>query len=251
MHYLNDFLFRFIYWIVGTIFFVSLLYLNRDIFICVSILPSYLTKYPITHLIFIEPKEVFLFYFYTGFFIYLTFLPPYAFFALSDFLKPALYSQEWVKFVFWQKNLILLFFFINLIAYFIIFPFFWEFFVSFNLSSLSSISFYLEISVVNYFKFFISIIILSNLIFLFLIIVFIIIYKFSFTKLVFLKPFFIALLIIISTILTPPAVEDQLMLFLFLYVILEMILFLFFISVFYKKHLLSGIILDRKPIKYD
>jgi len=232
MFYFTEIYYRFFYFLFSIIINICILYFYKDDFIFITVIPILLKNNLFDYFIFTEPREILFLYLYSCFNFLLVVLIPYLLISFFDFIKTATYQQEWVKIKKLKYILLYIYIIINLITFFIGLPIFWDFFSAFQTTS-NLFSFFLELSAINYFYYFNSIFILTNLFQLFLTIGLIFFAKKGFIFLLVNKSYIFFLFLIFSTLITPPDLILQIILFCSLYICLEIYIFLFFLYHFY------------------
>jgi sec-independent protein translocase protein TatC len=217
MFYLKDVYFRILYILVSFIIALFIIYFYKEELVFLLILPSWFSKFKIEYFIFTEPKEIFLFYFYSFFLMAFIYIFPLIIFTFYDYLKPAVYKSELKYIIMNYKYFFNIYIIANILVFFIFFPIFWNFFSSFDKNS-HLVVFFLELSAINYFKFLFSTFFLSNSLIILILILLKIFIKKGVYFLLEAKKYIIFLFLIFSTVLTPPELELQIFLFCFLYI---------------------------------
>lgn len=237
MFYLTEFYYRTFYFFFSTIISSFLLYIYKNDIIFITIIPSFLEENTINYFIFTEPKEIFFFYLYSCFNFLLFILIPYLIINIFDYLKSALYYSEWNKLKNIKNKILITYFLINLFTLFLGLPIFWKFFSSFqNISDL--FPFFLELSALNYYYYFNSIFLLTNLLQFLLFLGIIFFFQAGISYILKYKVYIIISFLLFSTLITPPELNIQVLLFCSLYICLEIFLFFYFFFIFFKKYLL-------------
>lgn len=233
MIYLKEIQIRFCYFLIASIITIILLYYLNDKFLLILISATFFSPNVIQYFIFTSPSEVFFFYFSIGVFFFNFLLFPYFVWAILDYLKPSFFFYEWKQASMILLSAYLILLFLNLINFFVLFPFFWGFFTSFDFTNhLSSITtpFFLELGALNYLSFFFKNFLLSN--FLFILFFFFIFFILSFglvnEQIIQSKKYFILFALCFSTLVTPPQLELQIFLFGSLYMCIETFFFFLF-----------------------
>lgn len=232
MLYFNEFYFRIIYFLFSTFISIFLLYIYKNDIIFITIIPSFLESNSIDYFIFTEPKEIFIFYIYSCLSFLIFILIPYFIIIIFDYFKTAVYISEWQTLKSIRSKLIYIYILINFLTFFFGLPIFWKFFSSFqNVSEL--LPFFLELSALNYFYYFNSIFLLTNLLQFLLLIGIFVFYKKSFNFILKNKTYIIVLFLLFSTLITPPDLNLQILLFCSLYICLELLFFFIFLYYIY------------------
>ncbi len=200
---------------------------RKDLFF-ILLLPSFQTNHPITHLIFTNPVEVFKISIFIVLLFTFLFWLPYLLWNCLDFLRPALYSNEVKKF---QKYLFLGFLFFlfgNLSTYYFCLPTLWDFFSSFE-ERTQLIDIVLELKAESYFDFIFDTLLLSNFLLFSNIFFFLLLLKISnlplIQAIISFKKFVYVCFLLIGTLLTPPDLFSQILIFSILIVLYECLCF--------------------------
>jgi sec-independent protein translocase protein TatC len=140
-----------------SVFFTS--YYYKDILLFTIIKPknTFINKYNFFYFIFTDVTEIFYVYFKLIFFLSFQIIILMIFYHFFLFICPALYKNEFKNFkvIFISVNFVSLISII--IAYFVIIPFSWDFFLSFqDLLKNKSFTIHFEAKLVEYFNFYIS-----------------------------------------------------------------------------------------------
>lgn len=233
MLYIKEIYYRLVYLIIAFLVCLSTLYLYKDEIVFILILPSWLSIFPIKYFIFTEPQEIFFFYINIFLCISGLYLFPYGLDIFYEYFRPALYQTEALLYTHLKRYFLVVYLIANVFIFFIILPLFWNFFASFEKHS-NLIFFYLELSAINYFKFLVSIFMGSNV----LIIILLVLLKICLSKgirfILNVKKYLILMFLIFSTVLTPPEIDVQILIFLVLWVLLELIMLVNLIILNYK-----------------
>lgn len=200
---------------------------RKDLFF-ILLLPSFQTNHPITHLIFTNPVEVFKISIFIVLLFTFVFWLPYLLWNCLDFLRPALYTNEVKKF---QKYLFIgffLFLFGNLSTYYFCLPTLWDFFSSFE-ERTQLIDIVLELKAESYFDFIFDTLLLSNFLLFSNIFFFLLLLKISnlplIQAIISFKKFVYVCFLLIGTLLTPPDIFSQILVFSILIVLYEFLCF--------------------------
>jgi len=232
MIYLTDFYYRVLYLFSSLLISLIYLYINLEEFIFIFIIPSILQTITLDAFIFTEPKEIFFFKINICiFFLFLVSLP-YLIILICDYFKAALYKTEWKKILNLQILVYIYYYCFTIISFFLCIPIFWKFFLSLSQKT-NLINYFFELSALNYFNFVIStyFLIFSSLIFIFFI--FICLKFLGLISILKIKNYIILCFLIFSTIITPPDLEFQILLFFSLYICLEFFFFLIYLIYYY------------------
>jgi len=232
MFYLSEVYYRFYYLGLAILISIVLLYIYKTDIVFIATIPIYLKNNLLDYFIFTEPREILFFYLYLCLNFLLFSLVPYLIVLVFDYIKMALYKKEWTKLNRFKYKLIITYFIINLTTFFIGLPIFWDFFSSFQSNS-KLFSFFLELSALNYFYYFNSIFILTNLLQGLLIIGFLFFIRKEIAALIINKSYICFLFLLFSTLVTPPDLLLQVLLFCTLYICLEISFFFILIYYFY------------------
>lgn len=230
MFYISEIYYRLSYFILAIIISLVLLYIYKNDVIFITVIPIFLKNNLLDYFIFTEPREVLFFYLYSCLNFLLFIIIPYIIIIFFDYIKTATYNNEWFVLINVRYKLILSFFCINILTFFIGLPIFWNFFSSFQNGS-KLFSFFLELSALNYFYYFNSIFILTNLLQGLLIVGFFFFIRKSTLTIIVNKSYISFLFLLFSTLVTPPDLFLQVLLFCSLYICLE--LNIFFILVYF------------------
>lgn len=238
MIYFTDLYYRWIYLINALFFCIIYLYLYIDQFIFIFIIPSIFKTNLIDSFIFTEPKEIFFFKICICIFFLIITIIPYIIINVFDYFKAALYFKEWKILVKIQYFSIIFYYVFTILSFFFILPIFWGFFISLSSNS-QLVLYFFELSALNYFNFLISTYLLIFFSLIFIYFFFLSIYYLGVKSILQIKFYIILIFLIFSTIVTPPDLEFQILLFLGLYICLEFFFFniilLYFYLIFFKK----------------
>lgn len=232
MFYFSEIYYRFFYFLLSIIINICILYLYKDDFIFITVIPILLKNNLFDYFIFTEPREILFLYIYSCLNFLVAVLIPYIIICFFDFFKTATYYNEWLKIKKIKNILLYAFIIINLTTFFLGLPIFWEFFSTFQTTS-KLFSFFLELSAINYLYYFNSIFILTNFFQIFLTFGLIFFAKKGFIFLLENKSYIFLLFLLFSTLITPPDLSLQILLFCSLYICLEFYIFVFFVYYFY------------------
>ena len=233
MFYLRELLFRtkififsfFLLLSVGSVYKNSVLVL-----LSISLLNKFSNSTTeFSNFIYTHPIELFKVYLYSTFLIAVFLVIPYGIWQFLDFFKSS-FTQRRYKNI---KNFFLYFIsfisFLNLILFSYFLPLLWYFFKTFNLETpaTKTLNFFFELRVQEYFTFVLDFLYLINLFLIVFIGVICIAGYFGLANCIYWKKLFIFFNIICATVLSPPDVPSQVLLFLLLHVIFEVLLFSF------------------------
>lgn len=240
MIYLLDFSYRIFYAFFSCILGIIYLYFFLDDFIFIFTLPSIIQTNIIDSFIFTEPKEIFIFKILICiFYLFLTCIP-YFVILFFDYFKAGLYNNEWLHIKKLQIFFLIFYYICNFLSFFIFLPIFWSFFLSLATHH-SLTNYFFELSALNYFNFLFSTHISLLLACLFLILFSYLSYFFGIKLLLTIKRYIIILILLFSTIITPPDLEFQICLFLSLYICLESFFAFLFLKYYYLKFLIKKV----------
>jgi len=220
MFYLSEIYYRLVYFLISIIFNIFLLYIYKNDIIFITIIPALLKNNLLDYFIFTEPREILFFYLYSCFSFLLFIILPLIGVNLYDYMKPTVYKKEWNQLIYVKNKLLFIFFFVNFFSFFLGLPLFWDFFSSFQTYS-NLFTFFLELSALNYFYYFNSVFIITNLLQLLLTILLFYFYKKGLVLTIFKKLYIYLIFLIFSTVVTPPDLILQVLLFCSLCICLE------------------------------
>ena len=232
MFYISEISYRLFYFILAIIINLVLLYIYKNDIIFITVIPILLKNNLLDYFIFTEPREILFFYLYSCFNFLLFILVPYLLIVFFDYIKTASYIKEWYKLRILRYKLFICYFSINFLTFFIGLPIFWEFFSSFQNNS-KLFSFFLELSALNYFYYFNSIFILTNFLLGLLIVGFFFFIRKGVLTVIINKSYIYFLFLMFSTLVTPPDLLLQILLFCSLYICFELSIFFILIYYFY------------------
>lgn len=230
MFYLSEIYYRLVYFLISILFNIFLLYIYKNDIIFITIIPALLKKNLLDYFIFTEPREILFFYLFSCFSFLLFIILPFLFMVIYDYIKPSLYKAEWIKLAKLKNKLLLIFFLVNILTFFIGLPLFWGFFSSFQTYS-NLFTFFLELSALNYFYYFSSIFLITNLFLILLTMLLLYFYKIGILLSIFKKSYIYLIFLIFSTVVTPPDLILQILLFCSLCICLEV--FIFYVLIYY------------------
>lgn len=213
------------------LFFVS--YLNKEIVLYLTVKPN-INLNEKFYFIATNAFEILNSYLNLSYFVSLQFTIYAISFHFISFVSPGLYNFELTKIY----NLSRLSFFIWLLGNYIFnqitLPICWNFFVDFQSISAYSVNIFLELKVENYLAMYYNIYYINTFLFQGVLILFIFLEKIpeltKFVKKTRKVSYF--LFIIIATFLTPPDIFSQIMVFLFLMIIYEIVIIIIFLKNF-------------------
>lgn len=232
MFYISEIYYRFFYSILAIIISLILLYIYKNDIIFITIIPILLKNNLLDYFIFTEPREILFFYIYSCLNFLLFIFVPYLVIIFFDYIKTASYNKEWHYLQLLKYKLLICYFSVNILTFFIGLPIFWEFFASFQNTS-KLFSFFLELSALNYFYYFNSIFILTNFLQGLLIISFLFFIRKGILTVIINKSYIYLLFLLFSTLVTPPDLLLQILLFCSLYICFEFSIFFILIYYFY------------------
>ncbi len=236
MFYIYELAFRGFFLILsfGLTGYISYCY-RKDLFF-ILLLPSFQTNHPITHLIFTNPVEVFKISIFIVLLFTFLFWLPYFIWNCLDFMRPALYTKEVKKIEKLLKGAFFLFLLGNLGMYYLCLPTLWDFFSSFEERTLL-IDIVLELKAESYFDFIFDTLFLANIILIIYVCFFWFLLKISnipiLQAIISFKKYFYVFFLIIGTVLTPPDISSQLIVFSSLVFLYESVCFLIILHLNY------------------
>ena len=234
MFYFKELFFRFQYFLISLFFSMFSCYLYKNILvpiICSSLIKIYSTfDGPFDKFIYNHPTELIKIQVLTSMVFTLIFSIPYVVWLMLDFFKSSLIKKEYNTLKIIVFSLLVLFCFLNLLSFFILFPYIWLFFQSLNNyenSNISHLNFFFELRIQDYFFFFLDFFYFFNLFLLIFLFLFLFVYFFGIISLISWKKLFIFFNIMFATFLSPPDVYSQILLFFVLTLISEFIILLY------------------------
>jgi Sec-independent protein secretion pathway component TatC len=233
MFYIKEIYFRLFYFIFSFSCIFSILYFYKSVllnFLTFSLLffCNYKLNYFLDHFIYTHPLELFNSQVFLIIYFSLYFSLFYFFWHILDFLKPMLYLNLYIKYIYICYFVIILFSFCIFYFYLFLFPQFWFFFDTFNLNSVQTQNknFFLELKINEYFFFLLQFFNLLNILLFFFFFLALLCSFYHFKILVQWKKLFIFLNIVFATLLSPPDAYSQIL-------ILCVITIFFEITIFY------------------
>ena len=236
MFYINELVFRCFYIVSSFVITLIIGYFNKSVLVF-SFTQSILTLdsetlLKVDHFIYTHPLELLTVQISLIFYFSIFLSIPYFLWQLIDFLKSGLTEREYKKICKIKSIFLIILYSSNLVCFIYLFPNIWFFFETFNSTLTLQVSnFFLELRIYEYFCFIKDFIYLVNLSFSFLIILFFLFLYYGFKSLIHWKKLFILLNMMFATLLSPPDVYSQLIIFCFLTFILEGLI-LFFIVMY-------------------
>jgi Sec-independent protein secretion pathway component TatC len=242
MFYVKEIIHRIQYFFLSLFLSILISYLNRDTLMFLLTQSVFLSNQysfsNINHFIYTHPVELFTVQILLILYFSLLVVLPFLLWQILDFLKSSLILIEYQLSV----NVLLFFLFLiltfNLVSFFYLLPNIWCFFNSFNTSlDLSkTFDFVLELRIQEYFLFIINFIYIINISLLVLIFAILLFMYYGLKNLVYWKKLFIFLNMMFATLLSPPDVSSQLLIFFFLTFCFEIIIgFYIFLVKLYKQ----------------
>lgn len=232
MFYFLEIYYRFFFYVVFNISFLGIVYFYKELILWIIVFPFMLTNYTNnfqTHFIYTHPTELFYIIFYLLFIFCIIINLIYIMLSLLDFFKTSVY---YTKFSFFQKltfYVVFLFMSCNVLFILYIIPFLFCFFESYNTVDIVNLNLHRELRIKSYVHFVIEYLIISNFLFYFIILIFTTIFSFNILFFLKHKKFFSFINILLSTFFSPPDIISQLILFIILSLLSEI---LFLILVF-------------------
>jgi len=183
-----------------------------------------------THFIFFNPLELFKIHFFFILYFSSVFALPFCLWIILDFLVSSLKKKKYLLLRKIILIIILIYSFLNYFSFLFILPNIWLFFQNFNkfLSKLQFFSFSFELRLGEYYNFLYDFINITNLFFITCVSIVFIINGMGLNFFISRRKLFIFTNILFSTLLSPPEIITQLLLFVFFNFFLEL-LKLFFI----------------------
>ena len=240
MFYIKEIIFRFQYVAISFFLIVLLCYAYRNLllyFLTFSILSNG-SESPIlgvNYLIYTHPSELLTTYLLVIFYFSILFVLPYIFWNALDFLKSSLVVAEYFRLKILLVLLAVCIIAFNLFCFIRLFPNFWFFFESFNnnaANGVTTLNFFLELRIQDYFLFLSSFLRLTNTCLSFLLLVYFLFSFYGLKNLLHWKKLFIFLNIVFATLLSPPDVYSQLLIFSLLTFNFEILVFCY--TLYYK-----------------
>ena len=240
MFYIKELIFRVQYFLVSLSLTLILCYTYRSLLLYLltfSVLSSNNDSNisGVDYFIYTHPSELLTIYFLVIFYFSGLFLLPLLLWNFLDFLKSSLLRVEYYFLLQLFSILVLMIGLSNLFCFLNLFPTFWIFFESFNNFSdkiNNELNFFLELRIQDYFLFLSSFLYLTNTCLFFLLFICFLFSFYGIKTLLHWKKLFIFFNIVFATLLSPPDVYSQLLIFGTLTVIYEIIIFLY---IFYYK----------------
>lgn len=160
------------------------------------------------YFIFTDVTELFTLYFRLLFFILVQLTTWYFFYQVFSFVRPALYTKEFKLFNFIFTSSTFFWFFTVLFSSYVLIPFGWKFFLSFQVSK----SFYFEAQISKYFDFYFNAYYFCLTYFQFFSLLFLILadIKKNYIYIKRYRKFYYYIFLLFSTCVTPPDIVSQL-----------------------------------------
>lgn len=244
MFYFFELYFRLQYSLICFLLIFSCCYIYKNqlffffIFFLLNVLTINNVATSIDHFIYTHPVELFnINFFLLLFFVFLIYIP-YLLWQLFDFLKPSFYLFEYI-----QIKQVFLFFFsliycLNYLGFLFVLPKLWIVLITFNanLFNFSSLQSFFELKLSDYFIFLFQFFYFINVLIISILLLYLLINFFSLQNLLKWKKFFIFCNLFVATFLTPPDIFSQLSVLLILCFLLELFIYIMFISLILKKY---------------
>ena len=233
MFYIKEFYLKSFFFFLSCILVIAILYLNKFNLIWLITSPIlYFLKQTTFSGVFIytHPIEFFIVIFNLILYFTIIFIFPYLLWLFLDFFKSGLFLYEYIlikkKIFFILSTAIIL----NIIGFSFFLPSIWFFFESFNTNILNDIKILMEIKIQDYFYFVFDYIVTINFAFLLIFCFYFYFSVYSTSFIIKNKNILFALNIIAATILSPPELIFQIIIFLILVCFSESLIlyFLFF-----------------------
>jgi len=167
MFYILEIYWRFKYLLIAIIFFINVCYFyEQELFqICFYLnIFSIKTEKMLDHYIYTNPLEIFNIYLQICVILLWYFIIPYFIYILGDFLKPAVYQFEYKKFQKFFIHIYSVLYLFNFCAFYFLLPIFWLYLENFNGTSFlinENITF--ELKIADYYSFLFNFFISFNL----------------------------------------------------------------------------------------
>ena len=240
MFYIKELIFRVQYFLFSLSLTLILCYIYRNLLLYLltfSVLSSNNDSNisGVDYFIYTHPSELLTIYFLAVFYFSGLFLLPFIFWNFLDFLKSSLLTSEYYFLLKLFLILVSIIGFSNLFCFLNLLPTFWIFFESFNNLSdkiNNELKFFLELRIQDYFLFLSSFLYLVNVCLFFLLSICFLFSFYGIKTLLHWKKLFIFFNIVFATLLSPPDVYSQLLIFGTLTAIFEIIIFFY---IFYYK----------------
>lgn len=232
MFYLNELVFRLKSFCFSFVLVILLCYFYKEsllVLFSISLLNTFVDSFnEFNNFIYTHPIELFQVYLYTTLLIASFGIIPYFFWHLLDFLKSSLTKIKYKTIRGFTVKILSLILLINLFSFLYFLPFLWIFFKNFNFDPTlpKSLNFFFELRVQEYFNFVLEFLYLINTLILLFIALLSISYYFGIANIINWKKLIIFLNIMIATFLSPPDVSSQLLIFCFLHLSFEILIFL-------------------------
>ncbi len=239
MFYIYELALRFLFLILSFGLTGLICYSYRKDLFFILLLPSFQTNHPITHLIFTNPVEVFKISIFIVLLFTFMFWLPYFIWNCLDFMRPALYTKEVKKIEKLINGGFFLFLIGNLSTYYLCLPTLWDFFSSFE-ERTYLIDIVLELKAESYFDFIFDTLFLANVLLGAFIIFFWFLLRISnipiLQAIISFKKYIYVFFLIIGTVLTPPDVLSQIIVFFSFVIIYELVCFILILYLNYKEY---------------
>ena len=232
MFYIKEISFRSQYFLLSLFLTTIVCYLNKNALLFLltfTVMSSNIGSklLGVEYFIYTHPSELFTTYIFLT--IYFSALIVFSQFwwHILDFLRSSLTFSDYfylLKICVFVTFCVFLF---NLVCFLTLFPNFWFFFEAFNSCENDSVNLFLELRVTDYFSFLNNFLYIINICFFFLLFVCFIISYSGLKTLLHWKKLFIFLNIVFATLLSPPDVSSQLLIFLVLTLLFETIVIIY------------------------
>ena len=222
MFYIKELYFRiiFIIFVISTLFFTF--YNYKYIILLIFLIPNQMFgNCLIRDFIYTNPTELLLALIDLSIFFTVLFSIPYMIWMLLDFTKTGLYNNEYKKIKIYFNKIIIIIILLNVILFFLLLPTVLKFFQSFNSFQTENINITLELKICEFVNFVYSIFYIINIGLILILILIGIITINGITFYIKYKKIFLTINIITATILSPPDISSQIILFMILNFFLE------------------------------
>lgn len=212
-----------------SIFFISYIYSDQWIYILIKPLISLKNS---NYLIFTDITEIFIIKIIISLFISILFSTLCGFFQLWFFLSSGLYKNENIKIIYTLLIFIIILLLSIYFIYFFLIPNVWKFFIEFEKTNYPFLyQIYLEPKLYNYIIFLIKILFLTILLFQypFLILILLLFKIINIKYIIKFRKFFYLKILIISSLIAPPDIWSQIIIFIILVFLIEFVILLYFI----------------------
>jgi Sec-independent protein secretion pathway component TatC len=231
MFYFKELYFRFLFITYAILHIYFYCYIHKNNIISIIIAPFFIFNEAFnTTFIQTDPAELFIVIINIVLMFTIFFFIPYILWVMLDFLKTGFYSYEYITIKQYLILNLLLVYIFNILALLYFFPLIWSFFNSFNSISFDVITVNQLLKIDTYIYFLYTFLKITNMFFIFLVLIYILIFLKGIIFLVKYKKLLTLLNILVATLLSPPEVYIQIVIF----IVLQMTLEFFYLLFFYK-----------------